>query len=157
MTGIDQVRYCDVAYLKEVIKSQLLGGNEKNIQMLTCFSLENALNGLVHVLTEKFNTAVKIETILVDSEQSKLVSRKETTVAQFIKTVGEEKEYSKILAFNLPNSVIYLDLFVPNKVTSLQVQTLTEQGHSLYTSARPSAYMTDCMRPDALLLSFNQF
>ena len=35
-----------MAFLKERIRQAVLAGEKRNIQMLTCFSLENVLKGL---------------------------------------------------------------------------------------------------------------
>ena len=39
ITGEGDVRYYDIGYLKEKVKSILLSRDPNNIQMLTCFSL----------------------------------------------------------------------------------------------------------------------
>jgi len=39
ITGEGDVRYYDIAYLKEKLKSILLSRDPNNIQMLTCFTL----------------------------------------------------------------------------------------------------------------------
>jgi hypothetical protein len=39
ITGESDVRYYDIAYLKEKLKSILLSRDPNNIQMLTCFTL----------------------------------------------------------------------------------------------------------------------
>jgi hypothetical protein len=39
ITGESDVRYFDIAYLKEKLKSILLSRDPNNIQMLTCFTL----------------------------------------------------------------------------------------------------------------------
>ena len=39
ITGENDVRYFDIAYLKEKLKSILLSRDPNNIQMLTCFTL----------------------------------------------------------------------------------------------------------------------
>jgi hypothetical protein len=39
ITGEPDIRYYDLAYLKEKVKGILLSRDPNNIQMLTCFSL----------------------------------------------------------------------------------------------------------------------
>ena len=62
----EPIRYWDMAFLKEKIKLAILAQEKRNIQMLTCFSLENVINGL-HILTEQiFGFRAKLKTIVLD-------------------------------------------------------------------------------------------
>lgn len=55
-----------MAFFTEVVKQVLLARNPKNIQMLTCFSLQNALNGLELLLREKFGDKASTSCIVLD-------------------------------------------------------------------------------------------
>ena len=50
MTGVTQIRYEDILFLKRAIREVLLVRDAKNIQMLKCFDLKNTLDGLTLLL-----------------------------------------------------------------------------------------------------------
>ena len=59
MTGEAEIRYHDMAYLREKMKAILLSQEKQNIQIiyeiLTCFTINNVLNGLLQFLKDAFN------------------------------------------------------------------------------------------------------
>ena len=66
--GVKQIEYQDIVFLKENLKAIMLARDKKNIQLLTCFSLENVINGLLLLLKNEFGYEYKISTIVLDSE-----------------------------------------------------------------------------------------
>ena len=52
--GVKQIEYQDIVFLKENLKAIMLARDKKNIQLLTCFSLENVINGLLLLLKNEF-------------------------------------------------------------------------------------------------------
>ena len=66
ITGERDIRYYDAAYLKQRLKSTLLAQDRRNIQMLTCFSLENILRGLMLLLRDFFGMDYSVSTIVLD-------------------------------------------------------------------------------------------
>jgi hypothetical protein len=54
LTGEGDIRYYDIAYMKEKVKSILLSRDPNNIQMLTCFTLSNTIKGLLIMAAEVF-------------------------------------------------------------------------------------------------------
>mmetsp|Transcript_20148 Transcript_20148/g.30911 ORF Transcript_20148/g.30911 Transcript_20148/m.30911 type:complete len:88 (+) Transcript_20148:453-716(+) len=78
LTGEAPVRFYDQVFLKEKIKAILLAQDPKNIQMLTCFSLQNVLNGLVLLIKEYFRHDVEsVRTFLLNPKTGK-VTREST-------------------------------------------------------------------------------
>jgi len=77
MTGETKIRYHDIAFLQEKLKAMILSQNKKNIQMLTCFSLENILNGCLLVLDQVFKKEYKVKTILLDEETGEVLREME--------------------------------------------------------------------------------
>ena len=70
ITGEVQIRYYDMAHLKEKIRSLVISQDQNNIQMLTCFSVENVLNGLTILLIDHFKHKFKTRTIVLDEENA---------------------------------------------------------------------------------------
>jgi Zn-dependent oligopeptidase len=68
ITGVKEIRYYDMVYLKELLRGILLAGDQNNIQMLYCFTLENVLNGLLILLKDLFRKDCIIKTIILDNE-----------------------------------------------------------------------------------------
>jgi hypothetical protein len=50
ITGLEEMRYFDMSFVREKLNAILLAKEENNIHILTCFSLQNVLNGLLIVL-----------------------------------------------------------------------------------------------------------
>lgn len=50
LTGLNQLGYEDIVFLKRAIREVLLSRDPNNIQMLKCFTLENSLQGLCLLL-----------------------------------------------------------------------------------------------------------
>lgn len=135
LTGAKRLRYFDQAYMTEVVKQVLLGRNPNNIQMLTCFSLKNCLNGVLLLMKDYFGEKPRIHTITLNTDTNSLVSKHQTTVDEFIQGVSSiQPNQAMILELSFESgSVIYLDLFGrQSKPNSLAVQTLTEVGHSAF-------------------------
>lgn len=65
ITGEPDVRYHDIAFLKEKMKGILLQREPKNIQMLTCFTLQNVFRGLMILTAEIFGQEVDLKTLIV--------------------------------------------------------------------------------------------
>ena len=59
------MRYYDIAYLKERVKGILLSRDPKNIQMLTCFTLQNVIKGLMIMAAEIFGQDIDLKTIIM--------------------------------------------------------------------------------------------
>lgn len=58
------VRYYDVAFLKEKLKAIMLSRDANSIQMLTCFSLTNTIKGMMILAAENFNQEINVKTVL---------------------------------------------------------------------------------------------
>ena len=65
LTGEPDVRYFDLAYLKERVKGILLSRDPNNIQMLTCFTLQNVIKGLMIMAAEVFGQEIDLKTIII--------------------------------------------------------------------------------------------
>lgn len=50
LTGLNDLSYEDIVFLKRAIREVLLSRDPNNIQMLKCFTLENSLQGLCQLL-----------------------------------------------------------------------------------------------------------
>jgi hypothetical protein len=46
ITGLKEVRYEDIVFLKRMVREVLLSQDQNNIQMLKCFTIQNTLEGL---------------------------------------------------------------------------------------------------------------
>ena len=68
ITGTNQIRYYDMVYLKELLRGIILARDQNNIQILTCFSVENVLNGLLILLKDYFGKDYQIKTIVLDTD-----------------------------------------------------------------------------------------
>lgn len=74
ITGVTDIRYFDMAFLKEKMKAVLLAGEKNNIQMLTSFSITNVLNGLLYLLKNQFSEQFSTSTIVLDQETGELIT-----------------------------------------------------------------------------------
>lgn len=68
LTGERDVRYYDAAYLKEKVKTALLSRDPNNIQMLTCFTLQNVIKGLMILAADVFGHSIDMRTLIVTLE-----------------------------------------------------------------------------------------
>lgn len=73
LTGEKNIRYQDIVFLKERLRATLLGRDQRNIQMLTCFSLKNVLDGLTILLEDTFGYTYDLRTIVLDSVTGEVV------------------------------------------------------------------------------------
>ena len=62
-----------MAYLREKVKLKILATEKRNIQMLTCFSLQNVLNGLYLLTVQHFGFKCKVKTVILDSETGEIL------------------------------------------------------------------------------------
>ena len=58
LTGLNDIGYEDIVFLKRAIREVILSRDPNNIQMLKCFTLENALQGLC-LLLRKVTTSMQ--------------------------------------------------------------------------------------------------
>lgn len=65
LTGEKDLRYYDAAYLKEKVKTALLSRDPNNIQMLTCFTLQNVVKGLMILAAEVLGHSIDMRTLIV--------------------------------------------------------------------------------------------
>ena len=72
ITGDKDIRYYDAAYLKERIKGILLSRDPNNIQMLTCFTLQNTIKGLLLLVAEVFGEEIDLKTLLIEPENNQI-------------------------------------------------------------------------------------
>ena len=77
ITGETDIRYQDMAHLKEKLRALLLAKDPNNIQMLACFQLKNVLNGLTLFLSDAFDEKFKVRTIVLDIETAQLIDEKQ--------------------------------------------------------------------------------
>lgn len=95
LTGEKNIRYQDIVYLKEKLRRILLGREEKNIQMLTCFSLKNVLNGLTILLEDTFKYSYDLRTIVLDSETGEIIEEIQgSKTTKFALDVLNKSEYA---------------------------------------------------------------
>ena len=72
LTGLKDVNYEDIVFLKRAIRESILSRDQNNIQILKCFSLENTLQGLCILLKKmlegytKNDQAFTIATLVLD-------------------------------------------------------------------------------------------
>ena len=59
LTGLKDVNYEDIVFLKRAIRESILSRDQNNIQILKCFSLENTLQGLCLLLKKMLETHTK--------------------------------------------------------------------------------------------------
>ena len=71
LTGERDIRYYDIAYLKEKIKGTLLTRDANNIEMLTCFTLQNVMKGLMILASEVFGQKIELKTLILTIEGGK--------------------------------------------------------------------------------------
>ena len=63
LTGLNDIRYEDIVYVKRLVREVILSRDPQNIQMLKCFTLENTLQGLCILLKKIVHTPLtKIDT-----------------------------------------------------------------------------------------------
>ena len=93
LTGEPDVRYYDLAYLKERVKGILLSRDPNNIQMLTCFTLQNVIRGLMIMAAEVFGQDIDLKTIIMnitDSDVKIEESRGFNLTAQKLRELRED-------------------------------------------------------------------
>lgn len=59
LTGLNNIGYEDIVFLKRAVREVLLSRDPNNIQMLKCFTLENSLQGLCLLLKKVLATKIK--------------------------------------------------------------------------------------------------
>jgi Zn-dependent oligopeptidase len=164
LTGEKRMNYWDVVYLKEKLRGVLLARDPNNIQMLKCFSLENIINGLVHLVKDCFNRDCEVSTIILDKDSLKLEEEvlgkpaSEDSPAQVNLTFLNDTN-DKIILFKIKikgRGTILMDMFNrSSKFNQHQVSTLTEVGASQLENQEPVAYVVDGMDKNATYLSFD--
>ncbi len=68
LTGDRDIRYYDAAYLKDKVKGMLLARDPNNIQMLTCFTLQNVFKGLMILAADVFGQSIDLRTLILTFE-----------------------------------------------------------------------------------------
>ena len=68
----------------------MLSRDKKNIQLLTCFSIENVINGLLLLLQNVFSHNYELSTILLHQETAEVIDKQEG----FCKELVFDKQYS---------------------------------------------------------------
>ena len=94
LTGEPDVRYYDIAYLKERVKGILLSRDPNNIQMLTCFTLQNVIKGLMIMAAEIFGQDIDLNTIIMtitDSDVKVDESRGFNLTQQKLRSLKEDQ------------------------------------------------------------------
>lgn len=113
LTGEKEIRYQDIVYLKEKLTMLLLAKDPNNIQMLTCFSIENVLNGLLLLLKDVFKKAYTVKTIVLDPETAEVV-HSETGSTFSIAIIEDPKFKSHTVLFEIEiegRGTIIMDMF----------------------------------------------
>ena len=59
MTGMKDLSYEDITFMKRAVREIVLSRDPNNIQVLKCFSLENTLQGLILLLKKHLSAAIK--------------------------------------------------------------------------------------------------
>lgn len=112
----EPIRYWDMAFLKERVKQAVLAGEKRNIQMLTCFSLENVLSGLLLLLNEKFGCVCKIKTVILDAKTGELLDERfDKTFSKFrLEHINDKEYHDQVVYFviEIENAgTIIMDMF----------------------------------------------
>mgnify|MGYP006952906243 CR=1 FL=1 len=55
----------------------MLSRDKNNIQLLTCFSIENVINGLLLLLQNVFSHKYELSTILLDKETAEIIDKQD--------------------------------------------------------------------------------
>ena len=79
ITGLNEIGYEDIVFLKRAIREVILSRDPNNIQMLKCFTLENSLQGLCQllntVLTKKDDGFI-VTTTVIDQQTGNLIEER---------------------------------------------------------------------------------
>ena len=117
LTGLKDVNYEDIVFLKRAVRELVLSRDANNIQVLKCFSLENTLQGLCILLKNqlegispgKDNQNFTITTIVLDQKTGELVDETENA---FDFSSVEKENMSVLFTLDIENrGTIVLDLF----------------------------------------------
>jgi len=115
ITGEVEIRYYDMAHLKEKIRSLVISQDRNNIQMLTCFSLDNVLNGLTILLKDNFKHKFTTKTIVLDEKSAEIIEEKQGYDTAFATELLNEAKYKNCaILFEISiegRGTIILDLF----------------------------------------------
>ena len=110
LTGEPDVRYYDIAYLKERVKGILLS---RDPNMLTCFTLQNVIKGLMIMAAEIFGQEIDLKTIIMtitDNDVKVEESRGFNLTQQKLR--GLKEDQVPLLEVSLKGrGKIYIDLF----------------------------------------------
>lgn len=81
LTGLNDISYQDIVFLKRAIREVILSRDPNNIQMLKCFTLENSLQGLCLLLKKVLapagtnpEEAFIVTTTVLDKETGELLN-----------------------------------------------------------------------------------
>ncbi|CDW86736.1 oligopeptidase a [Stylonychia lemnae] len=160
ITGEPDIRYFDIAFLKEKIKAFMLSKDPENIQMLTCFNLQNTIKGLMLFTAQIFQQQnLQLNTLIYNADSGKTEKLRGFQLFQKILNELKPNEIPLLEVILEDGGTILLDIFFrPHKLHKNQTQTLNEQGSTyLEQDQRPVAYLVDNLLPrDTTYLSFDQ-
>ena len=126
--------------------------------MLTCFSLQNVLNGLLIFLKDVFKRQYTIATYILDKDSGEVMKKIENMfeLEQILKS--EYSDCPVIYEIDVEGrGSILMDMFTrSSKYNQHQTSTLTEVGCSTLENQRAVAYIVDGMDKSAQYLSFEQ-
>ena len=117
LTGLKDINYEDIVFLKRAIRESVLSRDPNNIQILKCFSLENTLQGLCKLLKNmlegskigKGEQDFTIATLVLDQRTGEIVAELEDV---FDFTCVDKKFMTVLFKLEIcERGTIILDLF----------------------------------------------
>lgn len=110
LIGLESVRYYDMAFIREKLRALTLSQEKNNIHMLTCFSVQNVLNGLLLALQDLFGRDYTCRTIILDGQTAEQVEVFEASPGYpFVVEAVEEKRFQ--------DCIVLFEVQVPDRGT----------------------------------------
>lgn len=114
ITGVKQINYEDIVFLKRVVREVLLAKDQQNIQMLLCFSLHNTLQGLLLLLKQVTDSPFVVSTLVLNQSTGEILDEQVSAFDFNHLAAKSEQDMHKTVLFTISikdAGTIILDLF----------------------------------------------